>query len=417
MADAFRDRIEKLPGHLAKLARSYQDAADGFTGYSAAVRQIAHDATLARTEVSNAQDGVSATAHRQAGYVAPAGSISAANPYDRAVADARSRLSASTARLTHLAEDRRVADTTVEVALRRAHRDGMKNKSWWRKALTVVPITLAVVTIVLLVLAVAAVIALAVINPALIPALLVLAGQALTVLSAAQLGVDGTRTALGQDVSWTELGLDALCCLPIVGALARTLGAGERFAAAAAKVPAALTEGAKYLRTATGAVRAGAGAFVKSLATDVKAIRYVVRMADTGLGPKVFAGIERDGKDLGQMLTDAKDSARSTYKAARRGRRLPSTIGGPKEFDPNSLRGLTSDEVRARVLSDWVKGGSKNGGGEIFRDPANVGRQVRIMPGYAAGTRPDVLTTGPYAVVSQNGVTVKVPLFGNTILS
>ena len=56
-ADAFRDRIEKLPGHLAKLARSYQDAADGFTGYSAAVRQIAHDATLAQTEEQAAVAG------------------------------------------------------------------------------------------------------------------------------------------------------------------------------------------------------------------------------------------------------------------------------------------------------------------------------------------------------------------------
>jgi len=91
-------------------------------------------------------------------------------------------------------------------------------------------------------------------------------------------------------------------------------------------------------------------------------------------------------------------------------------IGGPKEFDPNSLKGLTGDQVRSRIPSDWTSGTSKSGGGEVFRDPANPGRQVRIMPGYGAGTRPDPLTAGPYAVVSQNGVTVKVPLFGNPTL-
>jgi hypothetical protein len=38
------------------------------------------------------------------------------------------------------------------------------------------------------------------------------------------------------------------------------------------------------------------------------------------------------------------------------------------------------------------------------------------MPGYAEGSRPDPLTTGPYVVVSQNGVTVKIPLAGNPTL-
>ena len=225
-ADAFRDRMAELPGHLAKLAHSYQDASDGFSGYAASVRQIAHDAALARTEVSNAQDGVPSAAHRQAEYVAQAGPAPPANPYDQAVAAAKSRLSASTGRLTHLAEDRRVADAKVTGALRQACRDGIKNKSWWQNALTTVSRVLAVVTILLLVVAVLAVVALALINPALIPALVVLAGQALTVLSTAQLAVDGTRKALGEDVSWTELGLDALGCLPMVGALGKLVGSG-----------------------------------------------------------------------------------------------------------------------------------------------------------------------------------------------
>lgn len=38
------------------------------------------------------------------------------------------------------------------------------------------------------------------------------------------------------------------------------------------------------------------------------------------------------------------------------------------------------------------------------------------MKPYPAGTRPDLVTEGPYAVISQNGVTVKVPLAGNPVL-
>jgi RHS repeat-associated protein len=92
------------------------------------------------------------------------------------------------------------------------------------------------------------------------------------------------------------------------------------------------------------------------------------------------------------------------------------TIGGPRDFDPNALKGMMMDNVRGSIPSDWVADSSKSGGGDVFRDPANPGRQIRIMPGYAAGSRPDPVTTGPYAVVSQNGVTVKIPLFGNPTL-
>lgn len=91
-------------------------------------------------------------------------------------------------------------------------------------------------------------------------------------------------------------------------------------------------------------------------------------------------------------------------------------ILGPKEFDPSSLEGLTPEQVRASIPSDWASAGSKAGGGEVFRDPANLGRQIRIMPGYPEGSRPDLITTGPYAAVSQNGEIVKIPLFGNPVL-
>ena len=60
---------------------------------------------------------------------------------------------------------------------------------------------------------------------------------------------------------------------------------------------------------------------------------------------------------------------------------------------------------------------SSNGRGIRFVDPHNRGRQIRIDPtGYGAGVRPDPVVAGPYAVVSQNGRVVKVPLAGNPTL-
>ena len=80
-----------------------------------------------------------------------------------------------------------------------------------------------------------------------------------------------------------------------------------------------------------------------------------------------------------------------------------SVIGSPAEFDAASLTGLTPGEVAAQIRSDWAESASNSGGGTVFRDPANPGRQIRIMPGYPEGSRPDPVTTGPHAVVSQNG--------------
>lgn len=95
----------------------------------------------------------------------------------------------------------------------------------------------------------------------------------------------------------------------------------------------------------------------------------------------------------------------------------PKKIGGPKEFDPQELRGLSPNDVKARIPDDWVHDPSARGGGDVFRDPVNKGRQIRIMPGYPPGSRADPTTWGPYAVVSQGGQKpVKIPLKGNPTL-
>jgi uncharacterized protein YukE len=95
----------------------------------------------------------------------------------------------------------------------------------------------------------------------------------------------------------------------------------------------------------------------------------------------------------------------------------PKKIGSPSDFDPQELRGLSIEEVRARVPDDWRHNPSARGGGEVYGDPAHGGRTIRIMPGYPPGSRPDPLTWGPYVVVSQQGRLVKIPLAGNPALS
>lgn len=91
-------------------------------------------------------------------------------------------------------------------------------------------------------------------------------------------------------------------------------------------------------------------------------------------------------------------------------------IRDPGAFDPRSIRGLSAEQIERGVPGHWVAAESKSGGGKVYRDPDNFGRQLRTMPGYTEGNRPDPLTHGPYAEVCQNGITIKVPLEGNPTL-
>jgi hypothetical protein len=128
--------------------------------------------------------------------------------------------------------------------------------------------------------------------------------------------------------------------------------------------------------------------------------------------------LARESRRLEQLIeTLGRLRRRSDESAVPKQRQAPSQkIGGPKEFDPEELRGMSSADVRSRIPEGWERLDSARGGGEVFRDPANNGRQVRIMPGYPPGSRADPMTCGPYVVVSQNGMTVKIPLEGNPAL-
>ncbi len=45
-----------------------------------------------------------------------------------------------------------------------------------------------------------------------------------------------------------------------------------------------------------------------------------------------------------------------------------------------------------RLLTSGPWGRHDEGRGVVYDDPANVGRQIRVMDGYPPGSRPDPLT-------------------------
>lgn len=114
-------------------------------------------------------------------------------------------------------------------------------------------------------------------------------------------------------------------------------------------------------------------------------------------------------------ILDPGEEIRDLAPLKGRGPELPG-IRDPNAFDPTTLRGMHPDDVERGIPADWRAMESRSGGGKVYEDPANYGRQVRTMPGYTAGNRPDPLTHGPYAEVSQQGRATKVPLAGNPTL-
>jgi len=99
---------------------------------------------------------------------------------------------------------------------------------------------------------------------------------------------------------------------------------------------------------------------------------------------------------------------------ATRMARLRATVLDPRRFTPMDLRGLSRDEI-ADLCQGWRVGPARSGDGLVYRDPTDLGRHIRVMEPYP-NNRPDPLTHGLYAVVSQNGHKTKVPLEGNPLL-
>jgi hypothetical protein len=107
-------------------------------------------------------------------------------------------------------------------------------------------------------------------------------------------------------------------------------------------------------------------------------------------------------------------SARDAERLARVAR-LREIVRSPRLFNADDLRGLSPKQIE-RMLDDWPTKPSRTGEGVVHVDPLHRDRQIRVMEGYLEGNRPDPMTHGPYAVVSQNGTIIKVPLEGNPLL-
>ena len=107
----------------------------------------------------------------------------------------------------------------------------------------------------------------------------------------------------------------------------------------------------------------------------------------------------------------------SAFDAERLARveRLRGIVNSHRLFDPRELEGLSRAQLRD-LLRDWPVGPAKRGSGVVYDDTGNLGRQIRVMDGYPPGSRPNPITWGPYAEVSQNGDTIKIALEGNPTL-
>lgn len=172
------------------------------------------------------------------------------------------------------------------------------------------------------------------------------------------------------------------------------------------------------------------GGLVKDALEDVlepifNAIRDAVEDIVNGLADAILTVVNDVLRTLIGLLKDAIDAFRKLIKAAERKlnhngeetkRRVRASIGNPTTFDPQSVKGMDPKDLADCIPNNWPSAPSRSGGGTVYSDPNNPGRQIRIMPGYPAGSRPDPVTHGPYAMISQNGTKTKVPLAGNPTL-
>ena len=169
--------------------------------------------------------------------------------------------------------------------------------------------------------------------------------------------------------------------------------------------------------TAAGATALNAARIAAAAPRLMRIVELLRSLAATCAAPvRLAATALREVRVELEVFRHARITIASAYKAERVARieRLRSLLNNPRLFDPEELRGLSE---QTRALCDAGRTASRfDGEGIMYVDPVHKGRQIRIMDGYPPGTRPDPMTEGPYAVISQNGVKVKIPLEGNPAL-
>ena len=175
-----------------------------------------------------------------------------------------------------------------------------------------------------------------------------------------------------------------------------------------------LTAGA----TAAGAAALNTARIAAAAPRLLQIISTLRTLASTCAAPLRYAATAlRDVRRELAVFRRARVTVASAFDAERIARveRLRGVVNNPRLFNPQELRGLNPKQVETMV-DDWPVGPSRNGEGIVYKDPLRRDRQIRLMDGYPDGNRPDPLTHGPYAVISQNGEITKVPLEGNPLL-
>lgn len=177
--------------------------------------------------------------------------------------------------------------------------------------------------------------------------------------------------------------------------------------------------GAVTVGTTAAAAAALNAAKIAAAAPRFLRIMEVLRtLASTCATPvRLASSALRDVRVELAVFRNARTTVASAYDAERLARvaRLREIIHTQRLFNPQDLRGLSPEQVKDLVKS-WEVGPSKSGEGMLYIDPLNRSRRIRVMDGYLEGNRPNPLTHGPYAVISQNNVRIKVPLEGNPTL-
>ena len=170
--------------------------------------------------------------------------------------------------------------------------------------------------------------------------------------------------------------------------------------------------------TAAGATALNAARIAAAAPRFLRIVATLRGLVVTCAAPlRLAAGTLRDVRRELAVFRRARITVASTYDAERLARvaRLREIVRHPGLLDAQHLRGLDPKQIE-RMLDDWPAKPSSSGGGVVYTDPLHRDRQIRVMEGYLHGNRPDPLTHGPYAVVSQNGGKIKIPLDGNPLL-
>ncbi len=259
-ADAFASEIGKLPSQLTKLHDSYVLASTSVSVYGRTLVELRQRAAVSCRAGLEAESAEASAQNNRAHAAAADTQLRAATPpdtpapppadlsgHDNAIADARNRIAAARSQLSHIAEERKSAETTLVAGLQDASAEGIRNDPWWRKALVstlrFVGSACRFVAIVLVIIAVIIIIGFMLFSGlGLLAGFLVGLAYTSTILAvatafqAAALASDAGLKVMGEtDRSWGSMALEGvLLALPLIGSKASPflskLALGERLA-------------------------------------------------------------------------------------------------------------------------------------------------------------------------------------------